>query len=122
MTKAIHLPRRKPTARSIAMRIGQAFAHVMYRKRKGENASLPANRNAAVITAAKQQPAITWTKAASQRRRIRASVKRDSSAIGFERGASEEIEIERSIMRPVLRFRRQISFRLEDFTAAAAAH
>src|SRR5690242_17011858 len=70
MTKPIHLRRRKPTARSMAMRIGQALAHVMYRKRKGEKASLPANKNAAVITAAKQQPAITWTKAATQRRRM----------------------------------------------------
>jgi len=51
-----------------------------------------------------------------------APVKRDSLAIGFERAANDEIEIERSIMRLVLQFRWQISFRLEDFAAADPAH
>ncbi|HEX7232272.1 MAG TPA: hypothetical protein VF452_17910 [Candidatus Binatia bacterium] len=48
----------------------------------------------------------------------RSAVKRDSLAIGFERAASKETEIERNIMRLVLRFRQQIPFRIEDFTAA----
>ena len=104
------------------MRMGHALAHVINMKRKGRRPFFPLTKMPMLMAAAKQQPAIVWTKATSPSAPIGAAIKPRGVAIRLRRVARDESESERGVIRFVFRFRRQKPFGLKDRAPTAPPH